>query len=119
MFPTVVLRSADQFRPGPPPDFENEMKELKNFKPTFKSKATAFYWATQADTWTELRWQEDTCYLIVTPKGNIHQHRTLCFWVYFFAKIIIFRSETRHLKKIRLDGGAMIVLPGRFDEKMT
>ncbi len=54
MFPTIVLRSADQFRPGPPPDFENEMKELKNFKPTFKSKATAFYWASQADTWTDL-----------------------------------------------------------------
>ncbi|MFZ6009827.1 MAG: phosphatase PAP2 family protein [Bacteroidota bacterium] len=53
-FPTVVLRSADQFRPGPPPDFENEMKELKNFKQTTKSKASAFYWATQADTWTDL-----------------------------------------------------------------
>ena len=54
MFPTIVLRSADQFRPGPPPDFENEMKELKTFEPTFKSKATAFYWASQADTWTDL-----------------------------------------------------------------
>ena len=54
MFPTFVLRSADQFRPGPPPDFENDMKELKNFKQTFKSKVTAFYWASQSDIWTEL-----------------------------------------------------------------
>ncbi len=54
LFPTIVLRSADQFRPGPPPDFETDMNELKNFKQTFKSKATAFYWASQADTWIEL-----------------------------------------------------------------
>jgi membrane-associated phospholipid phosphatase len=54
MSPTIVLRSADQFRPAPPPDFENDMKELKEFKPTFTSKATAFYWASRGDTWTEL-----------------------------------------------------------------
>jgi membrane-associated phospholipid phosphatase len=53
-FPTIVLHSADQFRPGPPPDFENDMKELKNFKQTFQSKTTAFYWASKADVWTEL-----------------------------------------------------------------
>jgi membrane-associated phospholipid phosphatase len=53
-YPTIVIRSADQFRPGPPPDFANDMKELKNFKQTFRSKTTAFYWASQADTWTEL-----------------------------------------------------------------
>jgi membrane-associated phospholipid phosphatase len=54
MFPLMVLRSADQFRPAPPPDFENEMKELKNFKQTFKSKVSAYYWASKADIWTEL-----------------------------------------------------------------
>ena len=53
-FPTMVLRSANQFRPGPPPDFESDMKELKNFKQTFKSKTTALYWASQADVWTDL-----------------------------------------------------------------
>ena len=52
-FPTMVLRSADQFRPGPPPDFDNDMKALKNFKQTFKSKSTAYYWATQ-DIWSDL-----------------------------------------------------------------
>jgi membrane-associated phospholipid phosphatase len=50
----IVLRSADQFRPSPPPDFENEMIELKNFKHTFKTRATAFYWASNNDVWTDL-----------------------------------------------------------------
>lgn len=54
MFRPIVINSADQFRPGPPPDFENDMKELKNFKSTFKSKASAFFWASQGDTWTDL-----------------------------------------------------------------
>lgn len=41
----LALRSVDQFRPVPPPDFENEMKDLKNFKQTFKSRYLAYYWA--------------------------------------------------------------------------
>jgi membrane-associated phospholipid phosphatase len=45
---TVVLESASQFRPGPPPDFEKDMEELKNFKQTFRSQANAFYYASQA-----------------------------------------------------------------------
>lgn len=42
---TIILRSPDQFRPPPPPDFENDMKELKNFKQTFQSSSLAYYWA--------------------------------------------------------------------------
>ncbi|MEO5685054.1 MAG: phosphatase PAP2 family protein [Chitinophagaceae bacterium] len=41
----LVLRSADQFRPTPPPDFETDMKAMKNFKQTFKSRSLAYYWA--------------------------------------------------------------------------
>src|SRR6266850_1598638 len=44
-FTPIVIRSADQFRLPPPPDFENDMKELKDFKQTFKSRSIAFYWA--------------------------------------------------------------------------
>ncbi|WP_128543228.1 vanadium-dependent haloperoxidase [Larkinella soli] len=47
---TVVLTSASQFRPGPPPDFAKDMAELKAFKPTFRSKANAFFYASQAST---------------------------------------------------------------------
>lgn len=54
-FTPVILKSADQFRPGPPPDFESEMKELKNFKPNFKSTSLAYYWANNGgyDFWSE------------------------------------------------------------------
>jgi membrane-associated phospholipid phosphatase len=44
---TVVLTSASQFRPGPPPDFAKEMEELKNYKQTFRSKSNAFFYASQ------------------------------------------------------------------------
>jgi hypothetical protein len=44
---TVVLDSASQFRPGPPPDFSKDMEELKNFKQTFRSRANAFHYASQ------------------------------------------------------------------------
>ena len=40
---TVVLKTASEFRPGPPPDFAKDMAEMKNFKQTFRSQANAFY----------------------------------------------------------------------------
>lgn len=45
---TIVLDSASQFRPGAPPDFAKDMAELKNFKPSFRSTANAFYHATES-----------------------------------------------------------------------
>jgi len=45
---TVVLQSANEFRPGPPPDFAKEMEEMKNYKQTFRSLSNAFYWANQS-----------------------------------------------------------------------
>ncbi len=44
-FTPIALRSADQFRPAPPPDFETDMKEMKNFRQTFKTRSLAYYWA--------------------------------------------------------------------------
>ncbi|HKP31921.1 MAG TPA: phosphatase PAP2 family protein [Chitinophagaceae bacterium] len=44
---TMVLESASQFRPGPPPDWTKDMAELKNQKQTFRSQSNAFYWASQ------------------------------------------------------------------------
>lgn len=44
---TIVLDSASQFRPAPPPDFKKEMEELKSFKHTFYSQANAFHFASQ------------------------------------------------------------------------
>ncbi len=57
-FTPIVIRSADQFRLPPPPDFENDMKELKDFKQTFKSAAQAYYWASTGNVWTELAGQK-------------------------------------------------------------
>ncbi len=57
-FTPIVLRSADQFRLPPPPDFENDMKELRNFKQTFKSSAQAYFWASTGNVWTELAGQK-------------------------------------------------------------
>lgn len=43
----VVLDSGSRFRPAPPPDFQKDMDELKNFKQTFSSRSNAFYFASQ------------------------------------------------------------------------
>jgi hypothetical protein len=55
-FTPIVLRSPNQFRPPAPPDFEADMKELKSFNQTFKSRSTAFYWANHGgfDFWSEV-----------------------------------------------------------------
>jgi membrane-associated phospholipid phosphatase len=54
-FTPIVLRSPDQFRPAPPPDFEKEMQDLKEFKQTFRSRSLAFYWANNGgfDFWSD------------------------------------------------------------------
>jgi membrane-associated phospholipid phosphatase len=53
-FTPIVLRSVDQFRPVAPPDFDSDMKELKNFKQTFRSASIAYFWANSGDLWGEL-----------------------------------------------------------------
>jgi len=54
-FTPMVIKTADQFRPPPPPDFENDMKELKNFKQTFNSRYTAYFWANNGpELWNDL-----------------------------------------------------------------
>ena len=51
---TVVLDSASQFRPGPPPDFTKEMAEMKNYRQNFRSLSNAFYWASRSYFMDEL-----------------------------------------------------------------
>ena len=53
-FKPIVINSANQFRPVPPPDFEKDMNELKHFKQTFNSASLAYYWANTSDSWSEL-----------------------------------------------------------------
>ncbi len=55
----IALSSVDQFRPPPPPDFAAEMKELKDFKPTFRSRSLAYFWAsTGPELWNDLASQK-------------------------------------------------------------
>lgn len=55
-FKPLLLKTGNQFRPPPPPDFANEMKEIKDFKQTTHSTTLAFYWHSLSgmDYWTEL-----------------------------------------------------------------
>ncbi|RYY19251.1 MAG: phosphatase PAP2 family protein [Chitinophagaceae bacterium] len=48
-----LLDSANQFRPGAPPDFAKDMSELKSFRQTQMTRARAYYYATQ-DEWTDI-----------------------------------------------------------------
>jgi membrane-associated phospholipid phosphatase len=50
----MILRSPDQFRPPAPPEFGADMKELKEYKQTFKSRSLAFFWANNGgfDFWS-------------------------------------------------------------------
>ena len=59
-FTPIVLRSPDQFRPSAPPEFETEMKDLKNFKQTFKSRYLAYYWANNGglEFWSDVAAQK-------------------------------------------------------------
>lgn len=50
---TVVLQSASQFRPAPPPDFAKEMADMKSYKQTFMTKSNALYHASQF-VWNEV-----------------------------------------------------------------
>ncbi len=46
-YKTVVLESGSQFRPGPPPDYAQDMAELKAFRPNFRTNANAYFYAFQ------------------------------------------------------------------------
>jgi membrane-associated phospholipid phosphatase len=55
-FSPIVMKAVNQFRPVPPPNFENDMKQLKEYKRTFQSNSNAYYWAniSGADFWAEM-----------------------------------------------------------------
>ncbi|MES2374762.1 MAG: phosphatase PAP2 family protein [Bacteroidota bacterium] len=60
MYSPIVLNTANQFRPAAPPDFEKEMKDLKNFKRNFQSNSLAYYWANNGgfDFWSDVAGQK-------------------------------------------------------------
>jgi membrane-associated phospholipid phosphatase len=52
----LVMKSGNQFRPPAPPDFANDMKELKEFKSSFPTTECAFRWnaLTGLDYWSDM-----------------------------------------------------------------
>ncbi|MDB5014559.1 MAG: phosphatase family protein, partial [Daejeonella sp.] len=58
-FKPMIMKSADQFRPLPPPDFAADMKELQDFKPTLQSSSLAYEWDNHgAGYWIEVASQK-------------------------------------------------------------
>ncbi|MGZ5190232.1 MAG: phosphatase PAP2 family protein [Flavisolibacter sp.] len=55
----MAMTSQDQFRPGPPPDFETEMNDLKNFRQTGNSRYLAYFWANSgSELWNDVASQK-------------------------------------------------------------
>src|SRR4029079_3011705 len=93
-FTPIVINSADQFRLPPPPDFENDMKELKNFKQSFKSASTAYYWATTGpELWFDLASKKLFEYRMSDDAPEVARVYTVLNVAYHEAVIAIFDSK--------------------------
>lgn len=93
-FSPIVIRSADQFRLPPPQDFENDMKELKNFKRTNKSNYIALYWANNGPgLWNELANRKMFEYRIMDDAPAAARIYAVMKVAYHDAAIAIFDSK--------------------------
>ena len=94
LFSPIVIRSADQFRLPPPPDFENDMKELKKFKRTNKSNYIALYWANNGPgLWNDLASQKMFEYRIMDNAPAAARIYTVLTVAYHDAAIAIFHTK--------------------------
>jgi hypothetical protein len=50
----IVLTSASQLRPGPPPDYKQEMEELKKFKPSLRSMVNVYSYLNAQIFWRDV-----------------------------------------------------------------
>lgn len=93
-FTPIVIRSADQFRLPPPPDFENDMKELKNFKRTNKSNYIALFWVNNGpDLWNNLASQKMFEYRMMDDAPAAARVYTVMTVAYHDGAIAIFDSK--------------------------
>ncbi len=94
-FSPIVLRSPDQFRPAAPPDFESEMKELKDFKQNFKSRYIAFYWANNGgfDFWSDVAAQKMFEYRMTDDAPAAARIYTVLHTAFHDAAIAIFDAK--------------------------
>ena len=91
----MIIRSADQFRPPAPPDFESDMKELKNFKQGFKSASQAYYWAANGGTelWNDLASQKMFEYRMSDDAPAVARIYTVLHAAYHEAAIVIMDAK--------------------------
>jgi len=93
-FTPIVIHSADQFRLPPPPDFENDMKELKNFKRTGHSNYIAYFWANNGPgLWNDLLSQKMFEYRMMDDAPAAVRIYTVLNVAYHEAMIAIFDSK--------------------------
>lgn len=82
---TVVLDSASQFRPGPPPDFAKEMDELRNYKQTFRSRNNAFLYNSMSDDILSRKLFEYNIHLNAPRAARIYAGRAVMYYDAFTA----------------------------------
>jgi len=93
-FTPIVIKSHDQFRLPPPPDFKNDMKEMKNFKQTFHTAALAYYWATTGpELWYDLASKKMFEYRMMDDAPEVARVYTVLNVAYHDAVIAIFDSK--------------------------
>jgi membrane-associated phospholipid phosphatase len=93
-FTPIVIQSHDQFRLPPPPDFENDMTEMKNFKQTFHTAAQAYYWATTGpELWFDLASKKMFEYHMMDDAPTAVRVYTVLNVAYHDAVIAIFDSK--------------------------
>jgi membrane-associated phospholipid phosphatase len=94
-FSPIALKTPNQFRPIPPPNFENDMKELKDFKQTFQSNSNAYYWANFGgpDYWSGIAAQKMFEYRMSDDAPAVARIYTTLYIAYHDAVISIFDAK--------------------------
>ena len=97
-FSPIVMHSADQFRPPAPPDFETEMKELKNSKPNFTTTSLAYYWANNGgfDYWSDVAGQKMFEYRMSDDAPAVARIYTVLHTAFHEAIIAIFDAKYKY-----------------------
>ena len=101
---TVALDSSSQFRPAPPPDFAQDMAELKNFKKTFRSQSNAFYYAGQTEDLLSKKIFEYNLHLN-PPRAAISGVTGELYSYFFPAEKAFFQKKAKEGAESRFQGG--------------
>lgn len=85
-----------------PPDFESEMKDLKNLQQTFKTASLAYYWADNGgyDFWSDMAGQKMFEYRIMddaTAVARIYTVLQTAYHEYFFP------ADAKQFQKLAQD----------------